>query len=531
MGRHRGHGIARRRRAATAGLSLALITAACSSTVAGRPTPAAVATATATAPGSSAPSASPTPGGSSTAPSTSTTPPEPDGAVGTVGDDGIGDPYYPQSGNGGYQVDGYDVTAQYDPVSNDFAATTVITGTVLSTEGLSQFNLDLSEALDVTAVKVNDTPAQDFDQDGDELVITPAALLPAGSPLTVTVAYAGSPTTVDGGTAGLGDGGWYHLDGGGGLAIGEPFSASAWFPVNEHPSDPATFALTMTVPDGWQVISNGVQQTEGLPAAPAGSTVFRWAIDKPIASYLTTVYVDKFTVITDQLADGTPVISALGPTAQGDRAAAESTRPVIEALEEWFGPYPYDAAGGIFPGADLGFALETASRPVYFAGTSIGIVAHEQAHQWYGDLVTIDRWADICLNECFASYAEWLWDARTNGVDLDDRWKKVMSDVKDKPRFWASPLVDMGAGEEFTRVYDRGPLAVHALRAELGDEAFFAVLKGWPQTYGGQVVDWEEFEAYVSSVAGRDMTPFIDAWFRSTSIPDAQYRTPGRLGG
>lgn len=523
---------------AAAGVSLVLLTAACSSTVAGRPTPAAVpATAAPSPTGESTippTTRSTTPDRSSTGPTTPTTPStprEPDGAVGTIGDDGIGDPYYPQSGNGGYQVDGYDVTAQYDPVSNEFSATTVITGSVLSTEGLSRFNLDLSEDLVVTAVTVDDAPASDFDQDGDELVVTPASLLPADAPLTVTVTYAGRPTTVDGGTGGLGDGGWYHLNGGGALAVGEPFSASAWYPVNEHPSDPATFALTMTVPEGWQVISNGTQQTDGLPAPPAGSAVYRWAIDQPIASYLTTVYIDRFTVITDQLADGTPVISALGPTAQGDRAAAESTRPVIEALQEWFGPYPFDSAGGIFPGADLGFALETASRPVYFAGTSIGIVAHEQAHQWYGDSVTIDRWADICLNECFASYAEWLWDARTNGVDLDARWKVAMADVANKPAFWSSPLVDMGPGEEFTRVYDRGPLALHALRAELGDDAFFALLKGWPQTYGGQVVDWAEFESYVSTIAGRDMTAFIDAWFRSTTIPDAQYRTPGTLGG
>lgn len=518
MGTGRAGGAGRvRRRVAAAGL--VLVCAGCSSTIAGR---------AAVGPSPATTSSAPTTVSSSPAPTTATR--EPDGAVGTIGDDGIGDPYYPRAGNGGYQVDAYDVDARYDPVSNDFSATTTITGTVLSTEGLSRFNLDLSAALTVSAVTVNGAPAG-VDHDDDELVVTPAALAAAGSPLTVTVTYAGNPTVVDGGTGGVGDGGWYHLDGGGALAVGEPFSASAWYPVNEHPSDPATFALTMTVPDGWQVISNGRQQTDGLPAAPAGSTVFRWAIDKPIASYLTTVYVDKFTVLTDQLADGTPIVSALGPTATGDRAAAESTRNVIETLEEWFGPYPYDAAGGIFPGQDLGFALETATRPVYFAGTSVGIVAHEQAHQWYGDLVSIDRWADICLNECFASYAEWLWDAKVDGADLDARWKAEMAAKVGVPRFWRSPLVDMGPGEEFTRVYDRGPLAVHALRAELGDDAFFALLEGWPATHGGQVVDWTEFENYTSGIAGRDMKPFLDAWFRSTTVPDEPYRTPGKLGG
>lgn len=464
-------------------------------------------------------------------PSAPTTPStrESDGAVGTIGDDGIGDPYYPLSGNGGYQVDSYDVVASYDPVTNDLAATTTVAGTVQSTEGLTRFDLDLSAALTVTAVTVGGVPAAGFAQDDDELVVTPATLLPAGGALLVAVTYAGRPTTV--GPTGLGDSGWFHFDGGGALALGQPFSASAWFPVNDHPSDPATFAVTLTVPDGWQVIANGRQQTDGLPAAPAGHTTFRWAIDRPIASYLTTVYIDRFTVLTDQLADGTPIVSALGPAATADRAAAESTRPVIEALEEWFGPYPYDDAGGIFPGRRLGFALETASRPVYFADPSIGIVAHEQAHQWYGNAVSIDRWADICLNECVASYAEWLWDARTTGADLDARWKARMATLAGQPGFWRSPLVDMGPGREFTRVYDRGQLAVHALRVEMGDDAFFTLLKQWPATWGGKVARWTDFEAAVSTAAGRDLTPFLNAWFRGTTVPDEPYRTPGRLAG
>jgi len=105
-----------------------------------------------------------------------------------------------------------------------------------------------------------------------------------------------------------------------------------------------------------------------------------------------------------------------------------------------------------------------------------------------------------------------------------------MQTVVRQPGFWASPLVDMGPGQEFTRVYDRGPLAMHALRNEIGDDAFFKILKEWPATYGGKNVTFDEFEAYVSSVAGRDLGPFIDAWFRGTTVPAMQFRYPGDLG-
>jgi aminopeptidase N len=117
-----------------------------------------------------------------------------------------------------------------------------------------------------------------------------------------------------------------------------------------------------------------------------------------------------------------------------------------------------------------------------------------------------------------------------NKTDLDAQWKQQMNSLVNQPRFWRSPLVDMGAGEEFTRVYDRGPLALHALRAEIGDDAFFRLLKEWPATYGGKNASFDELEQFVNTLAGRDVTPFMDAWFRGTTVPDEQFRYPGNLG-
>jgi aminopeptidase N len=521
------------RRRAVAALALVLVTTASVSScsqVGGTPTagdPVALSRSvppTSAASGITVPSPTPPAGGSR---------PEsgaPDAADGTVGSDGIGDPYYPTAGNGGNQVDHYDVNLTYDPPTNALAATTTITGSVTSAQGLSRFNLDLQPNLAVSAVTVNDAAAT-FEQQDAELVITPASDLAAASPLTVSVSYAGAPDVVGGGTANLGDGGWYRTDSGGAFVAGEPTGASTWFPVNEHPADTATFAVTATVPQGWNVISNGVPKTD-VPPAPAGMTTSSWVLDVPVAPYLSTIYIDKFTTVDGTLSDGRPVLSAIGPDAPAGAAdLARQTSQVIDVLSGFFGDYPMPAAGGIFIGSSTGFALETATRPVYTAGVDdLDTVVHELAHQWYGDDVTVERWADICLNECFASYATWLYQEKVNGADLDQYWKQAMRNHPTNTAFWASPLVDMGAGNEFTRVYDKGPIALHALRREIGDDAFFRILKDWPDTYGGKNASFDDFEAFVNQATGKDETAFIDAWFRGKKIPDPQYLYPGTLG-
>ncbi len=518
-----------------------LVLGGCSSSVGGSPSPGPVPT----SPASTAPStiagetgpptgitqptqpSEPTAASPSSAPSTAAIVGD-DGSDGTIGRAGIGDPYYPTAGNGGYQVDAYDIDLFYDPAGNTLQSTATVTGSVTSDDGLTQYNLDLQEPLVVSAVTVNGAPAE-YTRDGAELVITAPDLVPAGGALVTVVEYAGSPEAIAGGTVGSIDGGWYRTQSGGALALGQPFSASSWYPVNEHPADIATFAVTATVPDGWQVISNGLQVTEGLAPPAAGNSVFRWELSRPVASYLTMIYIDTFTVVQDELDDGTPIVSAIGPAAADDPPPVEDTKRVIEVLTDWYGPYPFDAAGGVYTGEDLGFALETATRPTY-GNANLRLLVHELAHQWFGDAVTIDRWSDICMNECFASYAEWMWAEDADDADLDAAWQSVMAEQVGRPAYWASPLVDMGAGNEFTRVYDRGPVALHALRNEIGDDEFFQLLKEWIATFDGKVASFDEFSALASTAAGRDLTPFIDAWFRGTTVPPEEFRYPGDLG-
>ena len=154
-------------------------------------------------------------------------------------------------------------------------------------------------------------------------------------------------------------------------------------------------------------------------------------------------------------------------------------------------------------------------------------MVHENAHQWWGDSVTVQSWADICLNECFASYAQWLWDEAKEGVNLDDQYRQGVARASNQ--FWSGKLYDMGAGNEFTSVYDKGPMALHALRREIGEKAFNRVLREWPAKHRDGNASWPEFEQFVQRIAGKDLSGFFGAWFHSDSEPDDEYLYPGSL--
>ncbi|WP_158848217.1 M1 family metallopeptidase [Saccharothrix deserti] len=447
-----------------------------------------------------------------------TTPP----VVNAEGGDGAGDAYYPKDGNTGYDVSGYDVSISYDPTSKRLDGVAKITAK--ATADLSRFNLDLYE-LEVTSVDVGGTKAASFERQGDhELVVVPGRALRNGEEFTTTVAYGGQPTVVE--DRALGRSGWQISTTGGAFAAGEPHSATTWFPANDTPRDKATFSLTARVPEGWSVVSNGVEQ--GSTSAD-GWTSFRWAAEEPMATYLTTIAIDKWTIERSTLPDGTPVVDAYAPGAQNGRQHQERLPEVLAFLSEKFGPYPFESAGGIFLADNIGFSLETQTRPIYAGWADLDTVVHENAHQWFGDSVTVENWADICLNECFASYAQWLWDEAQGNVDLDSLYHAEIERTGDRDTYWGRKLYDMGRGNEFRGVYDKGQLALHALRRQVGDQAFDQVLKGWTAKHRDGNASWPEFEAHVEQVSGQDLDAFFAAWFRGDEVPADEYLYPGSL--
>ncbi|MEV7602397.1 M1 family metallopeptidase [Kitasatospora sp. NPDC089797] len=438
---------------------------------------------------------------------------------------GIGDPYYPTYGNGGYRVSHYDIRLKYQPATDELEGTTTILAT--ATQDLSRFDLDF--ALNVSEVRVNGRPATFATSGEQELEITPARPLAKGSQVTVVVRYKGVPSTVKkyGFTA-------WHRTPDGAVAADEPEAAWWWFPSNDHPSNKATFDVSVQVPDGNQVISNGVLTGT---SSQAGWTRYSWRENKPQATYLTTLAVGKFDITTDTTASGLPVYNAyskdLGDNADAARASVERTGELVDWLSGYFGDYPFSSVGGYVPNVPTGYALETQTRVFYspkqFAkGTNTSVVVHELAHQWYGDSVSLSRWSDIWLNEGFARYAQLLWSEHENEGTAQEVADYIYASHPADDAFWTVKPGDPGPANQFSSaVYDRGAVAIQALRNTIGDEKFFRILKGWPteRKYGNATI--AEFQAYAEKVSGQKLGDLFKTWLFTPAKPAVGPVVPG----
>jgi aminopeptidase N len=436
---------------------------------------------------------------------------------------GIGDPYFPRAGNGGYDVTGYDIQIRYDPSTDRLEGHTTITAQ--ATESLSRFNLDLK--LPATAVTVDDQPAW-IRQEASELQVTPAAPVLAGQPMTVRADYAGVPSSIPGGPR---DEPPWRRTADGAVGVGEPDSAAWWFPSNDHPSDKATVAVTATVPAGVEAISNGALLGGPEPAGP-GWEKWRWKANEPMATYLAFVAIGQYDIVRRDTPYG-PYLAAyaqgLAPQVAADaRASLERTPEVIEFLSGIFGPYPFDNLGGVVPDAPtMGFALETQTRPVYapaffVIGADVEVVVHELAHQWFGDSVSVRYWRDIWLNEGFATYAEWLYSERTGGRSAQQAAAQTYALHTSDVDYWRTPPGNPGAAKVLDgSVYSRGAMALQALRGKVGDADFFTALRTWATERRGGNGAVEDFLVVLARVSGEDVDDVAQAWLFSPTRPSA----------
>ena len=432
------------------------------------------------------------------------------------GADGAGDPYFPKYGNGGYDVAGYDLALRYDPKSGDLKGTATITAS--ATQDLASFNLDLAGALTATKVTVDGKAAQSRAA-GSEFVVTPAAGLVKGSTFTTVIDYGGKPGPMKNEV--LGEGGWLKTADGA-IALGQPESAATWYPVNDHPSDKATFKVAMTVPEGVEAISNGVM---GDAQTVEGWTTWTWTESTPMASYLSTMVIGQYKV-TRSTHGGLPMVIAIPQSLAADSPGAQSlaaTGKITDFLATKFGPYPMKANGGVVVlDQRIQYALETQSRPVYgnvffSGGKNESVIAHEIAHQWFGNSVALDRWQDIWLNEGFATYAEWLWAEESGRASARARFDNAYASYPwNQPQKTGDPSVRGLFGDA---VYQRGGMTVYALKAEIGDEAFDRTVKRWTSEYRDRNATTDDLIKLAEEVSGKQLDDFFQAWLFGAAKP------------
>ncbi|WP_064744123.1 M1 family metallopeptidase [Actinomadura oligospora] len=434
---------------------------------------------------------------------------------------GAGDPYYPDYGNGGYDVSHYGLKLRYQPETDRLDG--VATLKARATQGLTRFNLDFG--LSVSKVTVDGRPAKFTAEGAHELVITPPKALRKGGEFTTVVTYGGVPSSVkiNGFTS------WQRTTTGG-VAANEPEVAWWWYPSNDHPRDKATFDVSVTVPDDHQAISNGV--STGV-RSKGGWTTYGWRENRPQATYLATLAVGKFDTVKGRTPNGLPyeyaIASDLPAATKADALTSLKRTPEILKWESsLFGRYPFDAVGGTVPNTKAGFAIETQTRPFYspkfFAKgkPNYSVVVHENAHQWFGDNVSVHDWKDIWLNEGFATYAEWLWADHTGESTAQKEADKVYDAHPAGDAWWDLLPGDPGAKDPFAdQVYDRGALAVHAIRLRVGDKAFFKALRTWQARKGGGDATIAQFVRHVEKVSGKNIDDVIKTWLYTAGRPAA----------
>jgi aminopeptidase N len=423
---------------------------------------------------------------------------------------GVGDPYFPQLGNGGYDALEYRLALTVDPVAGSLSGDATMKAK--TTEALESFNLDYAGPK-IESVAVDGSPARFSHEDG-ELEIHPVAPLEAGQVFETRIVYSGIPEPLENVD---GPQGWHH-EGDTVYTLGEPEGASTWFPVNDHPSDKATYRIEITAPKPYSAVATGVLvETE----TRQDDRTFVWEMRQPLASYLAGISVGEYELEETPAQGGLIIRNFFPPDLDvATRGLFAQTPEILAFYEAIVGPYPFDTYGVVVPDATCYLGMENQTLSVFGRnvvetmatdGNRNVIVPHELAHQWFGNSVSLESWQDIWLNEGFATYASWLWLEHQSGpAALQAEMEETIGWLNDKGQ---GPCGDPGADHLFSAsVYGRGALTLHALRLRLGDSAFFDILREWSERHRLANATTADFIALAEEIGQVDLSAFFDEW-------------------
>jgi aminopeptidase N len=425
------------------------------------------------------------------------------------------DPYIPELGNSGYDVQHYTLQLVLDPATEYLEGTTTIEA--LSTiNGLSEISLDFI-GYEIGVVTV-DGLAVAFERQENKLVIKLPQNLPQGDSFSVVVAYRGTPPSEPSVYLRSIDHLGLHYSGENNLfAISEPDGARYWFPSNDHLQDKANFRFELVVPKGLVAVANGqLKETQAgvLPNGEIGE-LFIWEHNYPMAPYLAVIAAGDYERIEDRSPEGIPLRHYVQP--ENREAALEAASEIGQAIDwmaELFGPYPFETFGFVTAPV-TGRSMETQTM-VLLSHDLIGkrTAVHELAHMWFGDWVGLDSWSEMWRKEGFATYVQLMWEYRDDPDGLDVQMATMRSVVEGNDKQY--PINNPPPEYLFElNVYFEGALAVHALRREIGDQAFFEGVREYISRYGGKTASDADFQSVMSEAAGRPLDAFFSSQFPS----------------
>jgi aminopeptidase N len=439
----------------------------------------------------------------------SSAPPAPDGRSQPVAD-----PVYPAYGNPHVDVLRYALDLSWDPPARRLTGTATLT--LRAVRELDEIALDFASAYRVDRATVDGADARP-ERRGEDLVLRPAARLAPDAVATVVVAYQGRPAPVafpgtrrDVSTIGL------HVTPDQALwTMQEPYGAFTWYPCSDQPSDEAVYDISITVPDGWAGVANGV-----LAAPPSGGR-YRWHAAEAMPTYLVTLAVDRLDRHDDTGPRGLPISYWVRPQDSAAMLPTLRQSPRLLAwLEQKLGPYPFSSAGVVIVQSRSGMETQTMVTLGPLTGPEAEpVLLHEYAHHWFGDSVTPRTWRDLWLNEGFATYLQGLYQVEQGSVTaagLLAAWRRVDTEQ----RAVSGPPGQYRPDHFAARNVYVGPaLMLHELRSALGDPAFFAMLHDWAQHNRHTQQDRAGFTGWLRAYTGRDLTPIVDKWLDSPTTP------------
>ena len=390
--------------------------------------------------------------------------------------------------NLGFHVTHYNLDFDYKVGPNRLEATATLT---LSTwRELNHLSLDLTQGLSVRRVEVSGGfGIKRYRHHGGKLRITFDQFIPVDTEMQLTIRYAGSPRPR---RTAWGLLGWEELENGA-LTANQPNGAPSWFPCDDTPDEKATYTFNVRADRGYVAVTNTTA--------------------RPMATYLATVQVGQF----HRVDLGRNTVAWLPAATQiGD---LDKQQAMLDYFETVFGPYPFENYQVVVHEEELEIPLEAQGLSIFGVNHLRGnerLIAHELAHQWFGNSLGIAQWEDIWLNEGFACYSEWLWADFSGQMPIDASVRTHYDNITPM-RF---TLADPGPRNMFDdRVYKRGAITLHALRRAFGDAVFFNAVRDYVATNAHGIVEtFDLVNAFKRQ--GADISPILDAWINHPELPE-----------
>jgi aminopeptidase len=412
-------------------------------------------------------------------------------------------------------VSRYDLELTYKVHSNRLTGKATITA--VATETRSRFALDLAAGLHVTKVAANGSRSTKWLHRNGKLIITPAREIPAGAALVLTVQYGGSPKPI---RSAWGEVGWEELSEGA-LVASQPNGAASWFPCDDHPSSKASYRISISTDSPYYTVANGTLVSKQTRAS---QTTWVYEQTEPMSSYLATIQIGPY----ERRSFGSgavPMFAVHPPRLRASFDVDFGRQPqMMDLFGRLFGPYPFADYTVVVTDDELEIPLEAQGLSIFGANHCTGrrwserLVAHELAHQWFGNSLTLRQWRDIWLHEGFACYAEWIWSENSGGPSAHRLAVQAHQGLARKPQDLV--IADPGPQLMFDdRVYKRGALTLHALRRRLGDDKFFALLREWTLAHRHSTVTSEQFTDLATHYTDEPLRRLWDSWLGEKTLP------------